>query len=306
MHQSQIDDGRQAPTVGSPIPLSRSGKESGFTLVELLVVVAIIGILATLLIPALNQSKARAQEITCMKNKQQLTLAWTMYSGDNEEKLAYNLASDPSVTGWSAKSNPNWVNNVMDWELSPDNTNTSFANTSLLGSYISGSAQLFRCPSDRALSPVQKRAGWNSTSGGRVRSISMNAMVGNPGSAFQWGVNTNNPNYVQFLRESDIPSPSSIFVFLDEHPDSIDDGYFLVKDGGQWVNLPGSYHNGGGSFSFADGHTVIHHWVDASTVRPPYPDASGLPIALRNNQTADYQWMLRHSSVDKNPSQDRN
>ena len=269
----------------------------GFTLVELMVVIAIIGILVTLLLPALQRSKDRARAITCMNNKKQLTMAWTLYSSDNDERLAYNLGSDSTVTGWAAKSNPNWVNNVMDWELSPDNTNTDFINSSLLGLYLNYSTTLFRCPSDSALSDVQKHAGWHY---GRVRSVSMNAMVGDPGNALQWGVNTNNPDYSQFLRESDIPAPSSIFVFLDEHPDSIDDGYFLMKDNDQWVSLPGSYHSSGGSFSFADGHAVIHRWVNASTVRPPFPDAAGLPISLRGNQLDDYNWVLRHSSFERN------
>ena len=55
----------------------------------------------------------------------------------------------------------------------------------------------------------------------------MNAMVGDAGSFSQSGVNLNNANYVQFFKAFSIPRPSEIFVFLDEHPDSIDDGYFV-------------------------------------------------------------------------------
>ena len=46
---------------------------------ELLIVIAIIGILAGLLLPALSRSKARAQAIKCISNHKQLLLAWTMY-----------------------------------------------------------------------------------------------------------------------------------------------------------------------------------------------------------------------------------
>jgi prepilin-type N-terminal cleavage/methylation domain-containing protein len=297
MAKSQKVIGHQAPTVGLRRRYPKSGAAAGFTLIELLVVIGIVGVLAALLIPALQRSKERARAVACMNNKRQLTLAWTMYSGDNNERLAYNLVNSSSQNNLVAKSRPNWVNNVMDWELSPDNTNLDFINSSILGFYVNYSTTLFRCPSDQAVSTVQKGAGWHY---GRVRSISMNAMVGDPGSALQWGVNTNNPEYAQFLRESDIPSPSSIFVFLDEHPDSIDDGYFLMKDGGQWVSLPGSYHNGCGSFSFADGHTLIHPWSCSSTIRLPYPDMAGLPINLRANDLTDYNWMLKHSSFQRN------
>ena len=128
----------------------------------------------------------------------------------------------------------------------------------------------------------------------------MNAMVGNPGSLLQSGGNVNNPDYQQFLYDTDIPEPSSIFVFLDEHPDSINDGYFLNKGyGRQWIDLPASYHNNGGSFSFADGHTEIHRWQNASTLRPPLPDAAGLPIKLNASPLTDFNWVVEHTSVDR-------
>ncbi len=40
-------------------------------------------------------------------------------------------------------------------------------------------------------------------------------------------VNTNNPGYRQFLHLGDVPEPSRIFALIEEHPDSINDGYFL-------------------------------------------------------------------------------
>ena len=76
------------------------------------------------------------------------------------------------------------------------------------------------------MSPVQSAAGWD----GRIRSYSMNAMVGDAGEFSTNGVNTNNPDYTQFFKITQIPQPTEIFVFLDEHPDSINDGYFLERD----------------------------------------------------------------------------
>lgn len=276
-------------------------RRAGFTLIELLVVVAIIGILAGLLLPALSRSKSRAQAIKCVSNHKQLLLAWTMYSADYNGRLVYNLGGNPIQRTFAPTSSPNWVNNIMDWNSGPnsDNTNLAFADISLLAPYTSYSASVFHCPTDHSLSDIQKSAGWDK----RVRSIAMNAMVGNPGHLLWWGtVNVNNPNYQQFLREPDFSDPSSIFVFLDEHPDSISDGYFLnTPDNLEWVDVPGSYHNGGGSFSFADGHTEIHRWHDVSTMLPPRPDVIQWPLQLlRSDELTDFNWIIQHTSVDQN------
>jgi prepilin-type N-terminal cleavage/methylation domain-containing protein/prepilin-type processing-associated H-X9-DG protein len=283
-----------------------------FTLVELLVVIAIIGILAGLLLPVLARAKARAQAVSCINNSRQLTFAWIIYAGDYNDRLVYNLgglvnaSSGESQLSLAPTGQPNWVDNVMDWTTAPANTNLGFVSTSLLGPYANYSTTIFKCPSDRVLSDAQKQAGFTA----RVRSVSMNAMVGNPGNLLVGNANTNNLGYRQFLRDTDIPNPSSIFVFLDEHPDSINDGYFIEQapatSGGdydytdadyEWIDLPASYHNGGGSFSFADGHTEIHHWQSASTLVPPVPYAVSLPLWIASCDTADFQWVFERMSM---------
>jgi prepilin-type N-terminal cleavage/methylation domain-containing protein/prepilin-type processing-associated H-X9-DG protein len=270
---------------------------SGFTLLELLIVVAVIALLAGLLLPALSRSKARAQAIMCRNNSKQLAFAWTMYSDDHSDCLAYNLGPGPNTSSGAPLPDPNWINNVMNWELTPGNTNLDFVNQSIIGDYILRNTSVYHCPSDHALSQVQRAAGWNM----RVRSISMNAMVGDPGSYLQSGNNIRNPGYQQFLKESDFRDPSSIFVFLDEHPDSIEDGYFLNSASSrEWMHLPGSYHNGGGSFSFADGHTEIHRWQCGSTLCPPVPGAFTPPQAVAPNDTADFDWVIKHTSFSLN------
>ncbi|MCI0536697.1 MAG: type II secretion system GspH family protein [Verrucomicrobiales bacterium] len=72
-------------------------RASGFTLVELLVVIAIIGLLAGLLIPAVNRVKHRAKNIACVSQLRQLGMAVRMYTDDHRNRLpsAELLPSSP-------------------------------------------------------------------------------------------------------------------------------------------------------------------------------------------------------------------
>jgi prepilin-type N-terminal cleavage/methylation domain-containing protein/prepilin-type processing-associated H-X9-DG protein len=272
--------------------LASGARGKGFTLIELLVVIAIIAILAAITLPAMAQAKARAQAIICLNNTKQLLLAWHVYAGDHEDRLPYNLG----MSEFGPRTPLNWVNNVMTWDLNSDNTNLATITDAGLGPY-SGTTSIYRCPSDHTLSATQIAAGWD----GRIRSYSMNAMIGDAGDFSKDGFNTNNPDYVQFFKITQIPQPTEIFVFLDEHPDSINDGYFLERDYySEWHDLPATYHNGVTSFSFADGHSQLHRWMQSGTYRPPLPDAANLPISLSAGQKQDLDWVLDHMSVDHN------
>jgi prepilin-type N-terminal cleavage/methylation domain-containing protein/prepilin-type processing-associated H-X9-DG protein len=253
-----------------------------FTLIELLVVIAIIGILASLLLPALSRAKGNAQSSKCQQNIRQLSLAWTLYAEDSEDRYVYNLGIDETRS-----TRHNWVNNVLSWDNDADNTNTVLVTGGLLAPFAGGSAGLFKCPSDRS----------RAVNGPRTRSISMNALVGNPGIL----TNRFNPLYRQFFKSTDLVQPSQVFVLMDEHPDTLNDGFFMNRfERPDWGNLPGSYHSGSASMSFADGHQEMHRWQvtgPKGTVRPPVQGGAdgGFPAEPRT----DYDWLIEHSSVKR-------
>ena len=268
---------------------------AAFTLVELLVVVAILSLLASLLLPGLARAQAKRKAVYCFNNLRQLGIALQIYAGDHDDSLPYNMGTDGTHRTVAAKGFLNWANNVMTWELDSENTNAFYLKAGGLGPYVGSNHRLFKCPSDIALSGVQKEAGWTE----RVRSVSMNAMLGNAGEFMQGGGNTNNPTYRQFLRQGNIPAPSRIFALVEEHPDSINDGYFLNKFYSRvWIDLPASYHNGSANFVFADGHAESHRWLIRGTMPAAKPDAAELPRPVPSNEKADLSWVLSRTSVE--------
>jgi prepilin-type N-terminal cleavage/methylation domain-containing protein/prepilin-type processing-associated H-X9-DG protein len=268
--------------------------DRGFTLVELLVVIGVIAVLASLLLPALAKAKVRGQAIYCGNSLKQLNLAWQIYAHDNNDRLVYNLGATEIKQILARGQHYNWANSVLNWELDPDNTNITLNTDAALGSFVGRNANVFRCPADNVLSAIQRKAGWAH----RSRSFSMNAMVGDAGVFTRSGANVNNPEYKQFIKLGDFRSTSDIFVFVEEHPDSINDGYFLNKGSADgWIDLPASYHDGSANLNYADGHAESHYWVVPSTKPPPRPDAAGLPFGLKANERTDFYWLLRRTST---------
>lgn len=285
------------PAAGTPDRRAMP-EAAAFTIPELLVVIAIIALLTALLLPSLVGAREQARSTWCQNNQRQLSIALMSYAGDHEDAFPPNMGSDGTRATVAQGQYANWVNNVMSWELDADNTNAFLQTAGGLGPYVAGVGRLFKCPSDRALSQIQRDAGWAE----RVRSVSMNAMLGNAGEFMNGSSNTNNPGYRQFIKVGDVPDPSRIFSFIEEHPDSINDGYFLNRFGSyQWIDLPASYHRGGTDLAFVDGHVEFHRWESARTRAPAIPDAAALPLPVPPGQRADLYWLLWRTSIQDTP-----
>jgi prepilin-type N-terminal cleavage/methylation domain-containing protein/prepilin-type processing-associated H-X9-DG protein len=274
---------------------AKRARAAGFTLIELLVVIAIIAILAALLLPALAKSKQQAQGVQCLSNHKEMILAWALYADDNHGNLVPLQWYNNDVVGDS------WLEGQLSWVANnTDNTNILF----LTGpgaklAHYTQNYQIYRCPADV----------YTCTESGqqilRVRSISMNAFIegGANGPSTVSGLNS---AWRCYNKESDItvPSPVNLFVHLDEQGDSINDASFCPEVGsslsdnpGEWEDLPASYHDGSGAFSFADGHCEIHKWRVASTCLP-VRKVTYNGLAAPGSQ--DIMWVIQHASAPLN------
>jgi len=223
----------------------------GLTLLELLVVISVIGLLAALLLPAINAAKTKAIGVSCLGNLKQLQSCWQMYADDNNGFLPPNR-SQRGDDGW--RSTPDsWIGNSS----APLDANFVNIQQGLLFKYdLNKSVALYHCPADKS-----RVMNCNML---RTRSYSMSGCLGGRTNEVQKSVD----------RLNAIPAPLKLFVFIDENEDSIDDGHFLTwpDPDNRWVNMPAGRHGQCGVLSFADGHAERWKWLWAKNFknRPTY------------------------------------
>ncbi len=231
-------------------PDMKRTRRSGFTLVELLVVIAIIAVLAALLLSALSSAKGRAKRMICLNNLKQLVIAWTVYAGDNGGRIAscvpYHEPLVANTNAWAVGNAQTVPQNPSYGQVDAgvvDATNLNCLARGTLFAYTKAPA-IYRCSMD------------NRTLGGvpYVRSYSMNNWM-NGMSPAAWNPFLDPSRHV-YEKDSNLPAPAQLFVFVDEDPASINDAMFVViMDPGYDLNdFPTRVHMTGYPLSFADGH----------------------------------------------------
>ncbi len=264
-----------------------------FSFADVLALLAAGTVLGLLLGSTLARGGAESRVGTCLENFRTLGRAWALYAADHGDRVVNNLTLSETQFTIQQKAYATWANNVLDWSTAAQNTNLSLMATGQLARYLGTGPEVFKCPSDTFRSPAQTRQGWT----GRVRSYSMNAFMGANYRSDAKGISSLFPAYRQFHQSTGIPDPSRKYLFLDEHPDSINDGVYFVNptQATSWGDTPAAYHDGAANFSFADGHAETHAWLAPTNIPPVRYQYTSL--ALRGAAKDDFAWVANRQTV---------
>ena len=289
-----------------PLALTRVG----FTLIELLVVIAIIAILAAMLLPVLSKGKQRAQGALCLSRGKQMMTAMIVYTTDSSDFYPPNPDDGNTLPGYNWCAGQAGIGGPQ--EFNPDVLKDP--TRSLLLPYLSGSVDLFRCPADTRTGKYQ---GTNPLFIGQMvpaaRTFSMNQAVGTIDPGFDAGgahsgvpnlsvngpwlnnqeTHRRNSPWFTYGKASDnrAPGPSMLWVLVDEDAKGLNDAAFAFgMESPEWFDAPGTYHNGGCGFAFADGHSETHRWMSRTEKQ------IGVAITDPLDQQ-DWSWMQQRTSA---------
>ncbi len=227
-------------------------KRNGFTLVELLVVIAVIAILMAILMPALRLAKDQAYAVVCVSNLRNLSLAWFTYAEENDSTLV-----DGHIPQNTNQPNAFWV----EAPQGPAGNYTGGSNPTLedmlrgirrgkLFPYAKN-VDAYRCPNDRRRRDPTQNA---------FRSYSI---AGGMNGEDKYGFSK---RAIEVYDE--IKTPSMKYVFVEESDTrGWNMGSWVVNPtGDSWIDPLAIWHNKRSTLGFADGHSEKHRWEDERTI----------------------------------------
>ena len=231
-----------------------------FTLVELLVVVAVISLLASMLLPALSRSRDMARRATCANNLKQINLGFTLYSGDADDFLphAHGRRMGEVMGAWSI----------------PDYTHATafryhYAATAYVRDYLTGPVSLarathhvLRCPANSGPDPASSKANSFPDISGTTKDYQSTYMNYAQAGFVRTDIDSNTPESQAFVlpyRMTHIDSIASRFGFpfllFGDRVDIRERGDSSSPSNTWWDSNHGkTFSNMGGNSAYHDGH----------------------------------------------------
>ena len=218
-------------------------KKRAFTLIELLVVIAIIAILMGILVPALQKVRDQGKRTQCVANVHTLSIGWTMYTEENDEKLPGAMINN-DTDAW-VKSPPN--NATLEQKLQT-------IRDGVLYPYVGKTVEVYRCPADTRLKDPRQ---------GAYRSFS----IAN-GANGQTDWPTSPRGHVTAKKSMDIKSPATKYIFLediDPRGSNVGSWQMYFNPSG-YIDPVAMWHGKQTTMGFADGHSEMHKWHDPAFI----------------------------------------
>ncbi len=256
---------------------------AGYTLLELMVTIAIVLLLVTLAGTGLKQSRSKARQVACENNFRQLILTWNLYSADHQERLVSNVHLDLTS---------GWVRGSVRGTGATNTLHLVDPEGALFAPYLPV-WDVYRCPADESSEVIQ------GIEHPRVRSVSMNQAMGFESYAIWLPskalAHPGQQYYLTYRLSTDIQEPSERFVFVDESEVTINDPAFAVEMPQQnrsprWIDVPTTRHRQSGVLAFADGHVETHRWKDPRTSTDHFDKSA--------EHNEDWLWLTTRTSAE--------
>jgi prepilin-type N-terminal cleavage/methylation domain-containing protein/prepilin-type processing-associated H-X9-DG protein len=256
--------GRQSEFLAGGVRINHSNG-AGFTLIELLLVIAVIALLLALLIPALRSAKEQGQRAVCLSNLRQLTLAWTAYADENDDKIVSGMPF--GMTKSNGVTLESWVGAAF---LFPESRSEVIENPDkgALWPWIKD-VDIYRCsrgrPGHASTYSILSAANGFPVEGTTWQGSDAAQML-KPGARV-------NRTVLRFTKLTDIFSPGAAqrAVFIDEGQTTTGSGFYVNYLYPQWYRSspPPIQHGDGTTLSMADGHAEYWRWKGRETVNLP-------------------------------------
>lgn len=251
----------------------------GFSILDMITLMAVITILFSLALPLLTSSRDIAWQTSCIENQKKLTGALTAYAADHEDEILPSLGL-PAGGFWQFP----YIHDKLTSLEARNIVQDLFKESSPLFPYIQ-KVDVIHCPGDYRASKWKPTAGWAYDSYAKL----------NPMNGQGW----QSPFQTPFTKTSDIKVPALTLSFVESSdPRDYNRGTWVMNVGPSpnWVDTFGIFHGSESSFSYNDGHAEVHTWRDDQLIKAAIDSSNGTLSFFwprGNIENPDYRWVYQ-------------